>query len=431
MKQHEKNFLRIARCAEGRAELLAEKPSLTWIYKQIALRSQRLKISSMRAEMSAARRMIKEFEIRDGDIIIPEIVSDFKWMTEGGEAVLNKAVALLTRSGETIENDGRRLLEIDLLRLSPLIETFGEEELIDRLTGVSNITVRTSQKDQRHISERDIRVIEMELSSHDPMASIASIPNNWNTDIDGLLRIFAPTIWATGMRPAEVWSSTLWVPRRDIPFTHEMREKVKRSPTSAILDQLMVQVEASASQDGERSPGTAAINAIRTTKCPPILAIRSAKQTNANPDLRRDIRLQVLDGVDDRILNMIAAAACLRSLKVSKARQDSLRASMDRNFKRIGAREPLLKDMKLNLYALRHSFATRVKATMSKAEAAALTGHTSFQTLSGYGERGSRKARGSGIGWLPNPDPERAAEIVAHMGLQGADAEIRLSPSKP
>ncbi|MBY6058607.1 hypothetical protein [Leisingera daeponensis] len=71
--------------------------------------------------------------------------------------------------------------------------------------------------------------------------------------------------------------------------------------------------------------------------------------------------------------------------------------------------------MNLNLYAFRHSFATRAKLAMEPHEAAALTGHTAKSTLHVYGERNLRSGTGGGRrldqDWLPSPDPVYAEMI--------------------
>lgn len=428
MPKHEAIFQRVLKHTEARASLVGEEITLVDVARQVAIRGTALKPSSTRAEIAGVKKVLRGFEFVDDRLRLTPDLEGFDWLKGTTRADRDYALELLCGTYADLKKMGADLIEDDLSRLSAHVDLYGKQETIHFITGVSKTREQSSQRDQRYLTARDLRLIEMELSSHDPMVAIASIADdNSANDIPGLLRIFAATMWATGARPIEVWSMILLVPRRDIPLSQEQKKLIRTSPTLAIERQILIPIDRAVSIDGEISPGVAAWNACRETGAPAVLMIRSAKQTNANRDLAIPIRLQVLDGVEKKILTMIAAASYLRKVPRQNQKNDSLRAAMDRALKAIGRSDPALKDLKLNLYAMRHSFASRVKVTMSQAEAAALTGHTAKRTLQGYGERNLRKLR-SGDNWTPLPDPERAMQLAASWGAKDPAAELYFPP---
>lgn len=426
--QHRPVFKRLIRCAEDRATMVGEEITLADVARQVALRTALVKTTTTRAEIAHAKKALREIQFEGGQARPGDYLGGHPWISNSTIEDRDFALDILSTPFAEFNEMGADLIEDDLSRLSAHVDLYGRKEVVAMITGVSNTVTKTSQKDQRYLTARDLRLIEMELSSHDPMRAIESLTRSDElNDVSGMLRIFVATMWSTGVRPVEVWNIMLFVARRDIPLSHEQRRTIRNRPTRAIEERLLIPIDQAVAIDGESSPGVAAWNACVQTGLPAVVMIRSAKQKNARDALASPVRFQLLEGIDRKSLTLIAAASYLRKIPVSEMQQDALRSSMDRSLKRIGRQDPALKGLKLNLYTMRHSFATRVKATMSKAEAAALTGHTSKRSLSGYGERNLRKLR-SGDNWTPLPDPERALQIATAWGSADPAAELYYPP---
>lgn len=413
MTQYVKVLNRIADCVECRAQILRREPVLADLITQLSLRAKVMSRATIRLEIAALRSMFKEAAFDGAGISWQDGVVERDWLVETSEEEFLRVRSLALESYSSIIENGDRLLpyEIELARHNGFALT--DEEIIERLSGRKRVEQRQNQKDQRHLSWRDMMSFEIVLSSFDPVESLNSLlpESEGRAQLEGLLRVFINTMWFTGMRPTEIWNCVLMVPRVDLPFDRNMRRLVAENPSLAIHDDLMMKVEDAASLTGDKL-GEAARNAMLKSSAPCVLMIKSAKTTNMKPELRADFRLQVLKDIPPFLLNMVAIATQCRKLRLSDERKDAVRSSMTRILKRITSEDPRLSDLTVNLYAFRHSFATRVKQAYYPHEAAALTGHSSVKTLYRYGERGARR-RASGTvrpeDWLPEPDPVQAA----------------------
>lgn len=415
MDQYAKNFNRIAGCTERRAELLGRVPRLADLGCQLSIRGRVFRRSTVNAELSSVRRILDAARFSEEGLMLHPDVTQREWITRSGKDELEALKHALSRPGSAIIDEGEQILARDLLALDAG-SSMGIEEATDMLSGRIRTDVeRVDPKSQRYLTWRDLRSIELELSSHDPLEAILNLKEDAPANIDGLLRMFTTVMWFTGMRPIEIWDSVLFVPRTDIPFTREMAREVRMSPEKALLAGYLHPVNAAAAEVRERNLGNAAANACFMTGAPAVLMIRSAKQTNANA-AKRSVRLQVLENIPKEQLSLIAMASLARFCHLTEARKDNLRSSMGRVLKKIVARDPAMAGMRINLYSFRHSFASRVKLVYEAHEAAALTGHTSRASLAHYGERNLRSAKGKvrPEQWLPSPDPQRAKLIRSH-----------------
>ena len=412
MSQYVKILNRIADCVESRAHILRRDPALPDLVTQLSLRAKAMSLATVRLEIAAVRSMFRDVTCQHGEVAWPDGVIERDWMFSPGQENFDKARSLALEGYRAIIGKGDLLLpyEIELARHNGFALT--DDEIIERLSGRKRLETRQNQKRQRHLSWRDMMALEIELSSHDPVDSLNSLlPDaEGRARLEGLLRIFINTMWFTGMRPKELWNCVLMVPRVDLPFDDAMARLVAKDPTRAIHENLMMKVEEAAAMTGDKL-GDAARNAMLKSRAPCVLMIKSAKTTNMNPALKADFRLQVLVDIPPLLLNMVALATQCRKLRLSDERKDAVRASMTRILKKVAAKDPRLAELTINLYAFRHSFATRVKKNYFPHEAAALTGHSSVKTLSLYGEHGARRKSGGTVrleNWLPEPDPVHA-----------------------
>ncbi|MBW3243588.1 hypothetical protein KUV57_13020 [Epibacterium sp. DP7N7-1] len=417
MEQYVNVTNRLIDCAERRAATLARKPQIIDLVSQLSIRSKALSKSTVNVEIAALKKVMSKVEVIDGKRAWPTGIVVRTWMETVCDADFLTALQSASRSYKDIMSDGEGILGKEIERARMNGHDLGDEELIELLTGKRGVSrVRTDQKSQRHLDDRDLTALEMELSYHDPVESLNTLNcENSKARLEGTLRLFVNVMWFTGMRPTEVWNCILMVPRIDLTFTPEMVRLVQDNPVRAIHEDLMMTVEQARKMTGD-ALGDAARNAMTKSGAPSILTIKSAKTTNQNPELKSDYRMQILKNIPTRQLNLIAIATQCRKLRLSDKRKDSIRASMTRILKAIAKEEERFEGMNLNLYAFRHSFATRAKLAMPAHEAAALTGHTAKSTLHVYGERNLRKESSGGRSriqkdWLPTPDPIYAEMI--------------------
>jgi len=390
-----------------RARTLGMNPDLLQIPGVIALRSRMLKTASTRMDLSAMRWSIRNIDM-DGGLARWSGIPDAPEWTAVGPDVIARLSREMELSAKDMFDLGGEIAINDIRNVKSGNPEMGDEEILEMVSGVKpKNSVRLPQKRLREVGLRALMAIEVHLSHADPVAAILSVQDGRQLEIDGLTRIFATAIWMSGMRPVELWDARLMIPRFDLAHSLEMQEIARKDPGAAIANRWLVPVERARLAITE-SFGDIVDRAVKQSGAPAILAIRTAKTTNANADVSEGFRLQVFGRIDPRMMTMLAASTQLRHFRVAPERRDTIRSLVLRRLKRIGREEPSLADLNLNLYALRHSFATRVKRKYGAAEAAALTGHSSVKSLYAYGRfRGGGKTSG-GVAleeMLPAPDP--------------------------
>lgn len=418
-EQYGKNFNRLAQAAMQRAQLAGREPALIDLVDQLAIRSLTHSRSTVNVELTSLRKVVEAAEFRMDELILPGEVDDHEWIRLSLEDELNELRAVLRMTSAEILERAKQVLDRDMAAPSIMVLDLSEDEAADLLSGGVRQD-RPSQKDQRHINSRDLERFDLELSDHDRLeAWKATLRGDAAIEIGGLLRIFMRTIFLTGMRPVEVWSSRLLVPNVEFPFTDADRLLVAHSPEKAIHEGLVVPVDQVMVNLGEMQAGIAAIHAQRRSGAPSLLVIQSAKQTNVTADLK-PMRIQVLKDADRDDLATIGMATLLRRANLTDKRRVNLVRSMNRKLKAVVADHPAYRDMNVNLYSFRHSFVTRARTAMGDVAAAALVGHSSRRSIYSYGERNAtRKRRGGSTSWLPLADPVRMEDLQAHWSQDG------------
>lgn len=293
------------------------------------------------------------------------------------------------------------------------------DEVVSWIAGDRQVSRKdSSPKRAKTVTISHLRAIDMRLSRHDPEIGLQTLGSGQTADMRGLARIFTTVIWATGMRPAELWTAVLFVPRPDMVMTDALRDVIRFAPRHAIAMDIMIPVEQIPRLSGE-SLGAAAMSACSQAEAPAILVIRSSKQTNANQDTKDPYRIQILDsGIPREHLEMITLGCQLRHAGVDEIRTDSVRAGVNSVLAEVCADIPGLKGQKVTLYTMRHAFATRMKVRGDLAEAAALIGHTSIRSIYRYGRLRAKAAGGSG--WAPTADPGQVEALRKSWGQDGA-----------
>ena len=415
-------LLRLIRSAESASHLCGRPATFLDLINALVARSQLLAKQSVNIEIAALRHCLRDLEAKGAPqmMVWGEAIDARTWMidVDSGEWREVFRFALLRRT-EMDKAAGAILTQLHEDAVEAGFDG-GVDEMVQQIAAVTyRGGERQNFKDMRLVGAREMTVVEMALSLADPHQAIFSTAPGKPLDSKGLTRIFATTIWATGMRPVELWESRLFVPRQDIEMTDEIREMIRNDPRTALVKKYLIAVEHLPRSPTE-SYGAVVLTAMRQTGAPAILVIRSAKQANANPMTRAEVRIQILENIPMNMATMIAVASQLRHLDVPRDRRDYVRKAVNETLKEIAANEPALEGLNLTLYAFRHAFATRVKRAYGLAEAAALTGHTSTSSLYAYGKRRAVGGAGSsgGQSWVPRADPVHAGLIRAAWGIE-------------
>lgn len=426
--QYRKNFNRLAQAATQRAHLAGREPQLIDLVDQVAIRSLTHSRSTVNVELTSLRKIVSGGQHDETGLSLPNEVDDHLWIRETTVEQLERVREILSQPTATILERAKTALDRDMAAPSITVLDLSEDEAADLLSGGSRQD-RPSQKDQRHITERDLQRFDLELSDHDRLeAWKAALRGDAAIDSGGLLRIFMRVIFLTGMRPVEVWSSRLLVPNVDYPFKDADREMVSSNPEKAIHDGLVVPVDQVMFNLGEMQAGIAAVHAQRRSGAPSLLVIQSAKQANVKADIK-PMRIQILPDASHEDLATIGMATLLRRSNLNDKRRVNIVRSMNRKLKAVLAEHPAYRDMNVNLYSFRHSFVTRVRSALGDTAAAALVGHSAKGSLYHYGERNAVRSRKGSSSWLPEPDPVRIAELEAYWAQDaGIETEAAIDP---
>ncbi len=206
----------------------------------------------------------------------------------------------------------------------------------------------------------------------------------------GLTRLFARTIWLTGMRPREVFSCRLgW----SDPVSGTPPDP-SDFPAFDPVDPMRCLAEVRRDI------------AVHAAERVAVLAIRTAKTRCGAPTLDNRLRCLHLAGIDPDDLLRLWMSAQFRTLNLTRTRMDSCRRYCT---VRLGqASRIALPDRvhRINLKLLRHAFIDTCRRTLPLHAVAALSGHTSIKTARHYGGKSARPSRHRDrTRWMPQPDP--------------------------
>lgn len=407
---------RVLRTIETRVAVTGEIPSPRLIPSQMVLRAVTLARGTMQAETSALRFLLRD--LGDGHVSSPaflDLAAEFPWIGSGSRSEIAEALqgaerpigTLAAEIGPVVRRIRAGVRGMDLSGLS-------DEEICRQVSGVRRERILgVRNRGSASLLRADYLRIMMDLSEHDMLAATRAYVTGGEVS-DGLVAVILGALYLFGMRPAELWQSQVMVPRTDHAWTAEEREMTRRSPLRASVDANLMSPLGVEIIRRRRDPGEVIVDAQRATGAAACLVIRSAKQTNANADLKVPLRLLVLDTISRRDARIAGCAAMLGLARGDSSRHARLMRAATAVLRAVLARHP---DMRqdVTLYSFRHSFVTRARHVLDAAEAAAMTGHTSPATLGGYGER----TRSKGGGWMPQPDPERAdtLRLAFDLGL--------------
>lgn len=391
---------RLRGVARNRAQLTGADFVDSMIAEQVALRSLELSKSSFYVEKAAARAFFED---------TPDLDPEDR----------QNALDLLSLSREEVISFGQEKLAHLVDIMVGRGDTRSSEEIAYELSGITtNVMLRgnggTSRRRRRvPVTAHDTDRLTEALIDQDPLGTLVDrlrkTRGTKSRSFRALSGIMLQTCWLSGMRPVELFQCVIAV---------IVNDRVCIAP-----DDLDSRIPEIANQNGAGIGGLRAIGATilelaRQNSGEVILAIRNAKTANANASVQ-EYRIQNLKGIDAYRLGVIWVATQLRRLDFSP---DEIRGCRDLVTKHARAVSLRLRPdpPPVTLYSMRHDFSDRAKRAYSKPEVAALMGHTGRNSGSHYGTKNVR--RGSGFtpgrhavhGWLPTPDAEQAARLIAH-----------------
>ena len=410
------DFNRILKGMDARLAITGARPGVHEVSNQIAIRAFTLNIHSARREVTAARAVCRAF-LNDG--AWPEGVTDLRPVSRMTEEQVGQILGFASLPVSELIRLGGELVEEISETLARSGHVGSGEDLAQSLSGVFPNRARgTNPGRNTHtpITEGDLSRIDFQMmdQTHEEGIRTFSGPRR---NVIALTRIFLKVIWLTGMRPIEVFSCRLMCadPTRD--YTYAQLGLIRKNPEQAAMTGLLIPQEALPGAE-DLGHSRAVIRSISTTGVDPILLIRNAKTRNANQNLVRPYRVQVLSAIDQEDLHLISLAGLLHGTPIEKEKVRDLINMITRRIRAIAKAEFPNRANPINLYALRHDFATRARLRMPIHQVAALMGHTSHGSTRGYGKAHTRKSRsGSGsTGWAPGCDETVARQLKSAFG---------------
>lgn len=411
-KVYLKDFAVMVATLEARCLTFGDEPSAQELRKQIFIRVSTFMPNTARRYMTSVRAVVSGRIINQAwheDLNAPD------WLANMKEEEVMDIHEELKKSYSVIQEEGAEILTMMTSNILQNGHHQTEGELVEDLTGVRNIHQGAAQPNRsalERVTPNQMQLIDKFLEDDDPIDALRSLSQK-RTNNRALLRIFARSIWLTGMRPVEVFNCCMMIPRTDKEYSDAERKAILTSPTAACFSGLLMSIE-----ELDLSPWASFPEAVAeikmVTELPAILLIENAKTTNGAQGIVIPYRTLILDGMADNDLDILSMAARIRNFDISEARRKNLRTSMTRLLKSIAKNELPGRSTDLTLYSFRHDFATRVRSRLDIHEAAALMGHTSRFSTYHYGEKFTRKKSSGSQGWLPKWDASIATTLQEH-----------------
>lgn len=419
------DFNRVLKAMTARVMRAGASPGVVEVTNQIAIRAFTLNLSSARREVTATRAVCRAF-LEDGawpeGVIAPQPVAAMTPEEVGRILdVASLPVSELIRTGqELVEEISDRMMKAGY--------SGSGEDLAQLISGVFPNRSRgrsPSRKTHVPVTEGELSRIDFHMMDQPHEEAVRTFAGP-RRNVIALTRVFLRVIWLTGMRPIEVFGCRLMAGDPDRDYTFAQLGLIRKNPEQAAMTGLLRPQEALPGAE-EIGHSRAVLASVRSTGVDPVLLIRNAKTRNANADLVRPYRVQVLAGISEEDLHLISLAALLHRTPVEKGRARDLINMITRRIRAIAQEEFPDRANPINLYALRHDFATRARRRMPIHRVAALMGHTAYSSTRGYGKAQTRQSRsgsgGGGAVWAPGCDETVAQRLQQAFGSGAGPAE--------
>ena len=427
---------------DARCFMLGVQPGAREIAVQLAIRSVLVSRSTSAGELKATRKLFRiALELREslkgqGHALLPVdcLPSGFSpqpWLAEFGWNDASALVNFLERKTSSEMRDlGARLLPGMIRSLRGVDALASDAELSTRLAGLSaaglvrNVRVR-SKIHWEPISEEMVLQLEEGMEDLKTAPGLDRAGHAISADRN-LPRLLMRSAWLTGMRSIELFGCQLLAFEPTLNRCDMLRQSLVHGdaslfPSSRLLRMMPAGPAVEALPDNQ---------ACGNQECPVFaILIRSAKVACTSPRLRCPIRLQYLEGMSKEDLLALGQVSRLRKLGFDKAHQQYLLASSSKLLKQTARRLFPERRDPVTLNTFRHAFIDHARMTMSVAEVAALTGHTTSDSVRWYGRRYTRQRPGRAAArWMPMPDPRRVEQIRTVWDQRGVPPTPSIEP---
>lgn len=432
---------RVLTTTERRCRLLSQPPCAMEVGMQVAVRSAVLTKPSSREEKRAiarlcstalgerdeARRAGINLEPTDSfpsSLQVPDWMDGVGWDDVGGlEAFLN------ARTPRQMAELGRRELPEMIRALGRNGDLSSDTEKAIRLAGARKARINGVHRPRPRanwepITEETVARIRAKLACMSPSRFSARVGKAIGAE-PGLPGLLTRSAWLTGMRPCEL-------------FSFRLAAVVLDPRRCAAPDDTLAASEAVRSADLREFGPVAVADAIRGLAADGpkeeggptfMLLIRSLKVACTSPKLRSPVRVQYLDGLSRRDIEVLHATSRLHRLGLDRLQVERIRTAANQAIATAAFELFPERLDPVTLNSFRHAFIDLARLTMPVAEIAALTGHTSPKGVRWYGRRNARRSQSrQPIRWMPTPDPVRVAEIARVWAEKQAAPALRQEP---
>ena len=410
-----KDFNRLAQSVETRCQLTAETPWPGELETQIALRSSVMKTATLQRELTAIRAIIGWFLKQE---TWPHGIQERAWVTQASMEDIGQLHSGLLRTASDFVKLGSEVSSTGIKNLMNMNFPGSEEDAARALAGMKSGNTPGKSRDKKNmipITNRDFMELELHLSNHPHQNALKTLAMK-RTDNKALLRIFMRVIRLTGMRPIEVFKCRIMLGDVSREYNGTDISKIYQAPYQAIINKMLIPIE-QINPGSRESMSNIVKNTYDVTGIPPVIMIKAAKTTNANPEIMRPFRAQILHKITDDDLEIICMAGLLHHFNMNQKSCSNMITTMTRNLRLATEKALPFRKEQLNLYSFRHDFATRARQRLPLWEVAALMGHTAKASTYTYGKSGTRKTNNADNNWLPLHDAEFAEEIRKKWGF--------------
>ena len=437
--QHDTRVIRrVLTTAEQRCRLLSQRPCAREVGMQVAVRSAVLTKNSSREEKRAVGKLCSSaLEARDEaqraginlrpadsfprSLQVPDWMDGVGWDEIGGLETFLK-----TRTPSQMAELGHLELPEMFRALGRKGDSSSDVEKAIKLAGARKARINGVHRPHPRanwdpISEETVARIRAKLECAGPGGITARAGKAIGAE-SGLPELLTQSAWLTGMRPCELFSFRLVAvgidPRRCATpgDAATASEAVRRADLQAFGPVSVADAIRGMAADGPREEGGPTF----------MLLIRSLKVVCTSPKLRSPVRVQYLDGLSRRDIEVLHRASLLHRLELDRLQVERIRNTCNQA---IGtAASGLLPERRdrVTLNTFRHAFIDLARQTMPIAGIAALTGHTLQEGVRWYGRRNARYSRNrQPCRWMPAPDPVRVAEISRVWAEKQAEPALR------
>ena len=410
---------------ENRIRFSGRIPVPNDIIDQLAIRSIYLKENSSSKERKAIRTIIAQSigirreELNNGNRIgfgtaIPEFGDFPEWFLSSSWTEL---ILLHGRLKNTTSKDlrmkGKAIINEVSTPLMPHYPLLLASDIQFMATGVSTNIFSTAKRRPYRISNQPIHRDDLEKlltelgpdTELDGFCSLITGKNNY----PGLARLLARAIWLTGMRTSEMFTCKVADKNTgngalsflDTSFFMNAERDTDQQVTVDWLeefDQILEETIASFSCEG----------VVRGLS----LYVVTPEIGNSSNWIDKMIRVQKLDGINQKDLKTILRFSCIRKLHLSSRKKSQISKYCSRI---LGDNsEHVFPDRRdrITFHNLRHTFMDEAMKSLPLKEACAIGGLTSKRTMKRYCNKYSGyKQRRQYTRWLPKPDEQAMVRI--------------------